>query len=951
MAHKINIGLLFIFLIANNHLFAQDAITIQDAEEIRFKSENIVKRELKDLLNNLSNSTVELKETQEMILNSYSGSRNRIFLSSKVLVEDDINPNFHSSINSQDMEIDKYLKDFDILYKKSDGPSVIINIAKVSNVKKSGSLYVKVYYTSFFRNPNTTTDTAYTLNNRIAEISIQRENNKWVPYIARIGFYAAADTVNDFSNDLVLAQLKNSGSETGIQDSSSAARRQILFENELKETERKRLIEEDRIQTQAFNDLIAQGDKALDANDFTKALDYYKQAKEARPYDPLPSGKINNANKARERATITSDQLFQQYINQAMLQEKKREYEQAIISYNKALAQKPDESPKYDAHIRELTAKFRDLAELEEKYKAGLYKDAIKQYDGLIKKNKTISDYFLGRGKCYDKTGDSKNALKDYSQAYDLDVNNLDAIEHRADLYKRLNDPYKSLTDYKTYLTISNENATIYVQMADLRLMINSNNVDEAIKDLSDGLLVNPKAFELYLKRGQLYVRKNDCKKAGDDFTSAVQLDSNYAEGYFLRGKCELSMNHIDNAAYDFEFARRKGLDAAGKMEITQLASGYYQRSAEKFNNGSKDSALFLINQAITLDPDNSAYRYSQGEYFYAKSAYPEAIRSFTEAIRIKSSYPEALYRRGVCYELVGSYKAALDDFKATLAIAPQQIPAQKGLGDAYMGLQDYTNAATAYENCLQTINASKVNTDAVLTAEVYNGAGKSWMNLNNFDKAVPYFKTALKKNGSIAEVYYNLGYTYFKTNEPAEAITNISKAVSMDSKHAGWYYFLGKSYIAKNQFQNGANAFSDCINLDTLKQFPDAFFLKGNCDIEVQNYTAALDDYLKFPTGHPSVEVKTLDNEIGKTYLNLGKYDSAFTWYNKAYALDSLNGVTMYGLASSLALKGQTDEALVWFEKSFQTKMVGYNDIKKDKLIANIRDDKRFKSLLKKYY
>ncbi len=155
-------------------MLAQDAITIQDAEEIRFKSENIVKRELKDLLNNLSNSSVELKETQEMIVNSYSGSRNRIFLSSTVLVEDDINPNFHSSLNTRDMEIDKYLKDFDILYKKSDGPSILFNIMKVSNVKKSGSLYVKVYYSSFFRNPNTTNDTAYTLNNRIAEISIQK---------------------------------------------------------------------------------------------------------------------------------------------------------------------------------------------------------------------------------------------------------------------------------------------------------------------------------------------------------------------------------------------------------------------------------------------------------------------------------------------------------------------------------------------------------------------------------------------------------------------------------------------------------------------------------------------------------------------------------------------------------------------------------------------------------
>ncbi len=932
-------------------MLAQDAITIQDAEEIRFKSENIIKRELKDLLNNLSNSSIEQKETQEIIVNSYAGTRNKIFLSSKVLVEDDINPNFHSSNNTRDVEIDKYLKDFDLLYKKSDGPSVLLNIMKVSNVKKSKSLYIKVYFSSFFRNPNTTNDTAYTLNNRMAEISIQKENNKWVPYISRIAFYLPADTVNDYGNDLVLMQVKNSGNDIPVQDSGSAARRQILFENELRETERKRLIEEDRIQTQAFNDLIAQGDKALEANDFTKALDYYKQAKEARPYDPLPPGKINNANKARERATITSDQLFQQYISQASLQEKKREYEEAIVSYNKAIAQKPDESAKYETHIRELTAKFRDLAELEEKYKAGLYKEAIKQYDALIKKNKTISDYFLGRGKCYDKLGDSKNALKDYSQAYQLDVNNLDAIEQRAELYKKTNDPYKSLTDYKTYLTISKENAKIYEQMAELRLMINKNNLDEAIKDLSDGLLADPKATALYLRRGELLMSKSDFKRADDDFTSVVQLDTNSSFGFYLRGKCELSMKNIYNAALDFESARQKGLDPANKQDIETMGAAYYQRATAKFSNKLTDSAIILVNIAIAIDPYNSTYRYSQGEYFLSQNKYPEAINGYTEAVRLKSNYSEAYYGRAVTYEMQGNYKSALGDYKNTLNITPQMIQAQKGVGDSYLVLEDYNNASVAYESCLQTINSTKANTDAVLTAAVYNGAGKSYLGLNNFDKAISEFKNALKKNSSYAEAYYNIGFAWFKSNQMADAITNISKAISLDNKNALWHYYLGKSLMAKNQFSTAAASFNSCLLLDTTNKFPDALYLKGYCDAESQNYTAAIDEYLKFEAANPVSGIKTLDNEIGKTYLNLGKYDSAINWYQRAYSKDSTNGYTLYGMASSMALKGKTDDALTWFEKSFQTKMVPYNDIKKDRLITSIRDDKRFKSLLKKYY
>src|SRR5450432_1863232 len=252
---------------------AQDSITIKDAEEIRYKSESLIKREFKDLLNNIANTDIELAETKKIIFNSHSGSRNRIFLSSKVLLEDDINPGFHSSNSSRDVEIEKYLNDFDLLYKKSDAPSVSFNDVKASNIKKGKTFYVKVYFTSFFRNANKTNDTAYTLNNRVAEIRIEKENNKWTPYISRVAFFNPVDTANDISNDIVLMREKNIAhtTSTTATDSASVAHAQMSFEMEQKEKARKDAIDEDRQETQTFNDLINKGDKALDANDFTGA--------------------------------------------------------------------------------------------------------------------------------------------------------------------------------------------------------------------------------------------------------------------------------------------------------------------------------------------------------------------------------------------------------------------------------------------------------------------------------------------------------------------------------------------------------------------------------------------------------------------------------------------------------------------------------------------------------
>jgi tetratricopeptide (TPR) repeat protein len=940
---------LFALLLYTGCLLAQDAITIKDAEEIRYKSASLIKREFRDLLNNIANTDIDLADTKKIIFNAHSGTRNRIFLSPKVQMEDDINPNFHSTGNSRDIEIDKYLNDFDLLYKKSDAPSVSFNDVKSSAVKKGQHLYVKVYFTSFFRNANKTIDTAYTLNNRVAEMRLEKEKNKWVVYISRVGFFTPADTVSDIANDVVL--LREPGNEVpAAADSAATALAQLSFDAAQKEEARRTAIEEDRRETVSFNELINKGDQALDINDFTGALKFYKEARDTRPYDPLPPSRINNANKLKERATITAGQLYEQYIRKATLSENKREYQQAIGFYNDAIAQKPDEAARLENKKRDLTEKFRVISELDEKYKAGLYKEAIKEYDAAIKKNKINPDLYLGRGKCYEKTNDVSRALKDYTQSYELDRNNLEAIEKRAALYKRNKDYFKSLTDYKTYITISKENTVIYEEMARLRMLIN-NNTEEALKDINDGLVVDPKATSLYLTKGLLLLQKNDFRAADNNFSSVIKLDSNNALGYFLRGKCQVFMHHAAAAGADFTIARRKGLDAENLTTIDGYAADFFQRSLTKQNEPSKDSAIQLANDAIAINPFNSNYHFTRGEYYFSVHNYKEAINNYDQTLSIDKNYINAVNRRGQAWQYLGNNKAAIEDFNAGLKLSPQLLTAQKGLGDAHLAMADYNNAINYYEQFMQTAAAAKTSPSPALVADACNSLGKAYAAVNNNEKALAAFKNAVKKNAGLTDAIYNRGLALCKTGELAGGIADMTRAIAVENNHCQWHYFLGKAYQDKKEFANAATCFNNCVQTDTAGLLPDALYHRGYNNYVLQNYAAALTDYVKVYNDIGRAPGLSVNNEMGNIYLNLGKYDSAYEYYDRARAKDSGNGAALYGLGSALFLKGKPDDALTWFEKSFQTKTVNYNDIKKDKLIAALRDDKRFKALVKKYY
>ena len=77
---------------------------------------------------------------------------------------------------------------------------------------------------------------------------------------------------------------------------------------------------------------------------------------------------------------------FRQYIDQARVEEKRRNYQTAINLYYKAIGLAPDNRAIYEARIKELNTNFRILADLEEKYRAGYYKMVIKEYSELLKK-------------------------------------------------------------------------------------------------------------------------------------------------------------------------------------------------------------------------------------------------------------------------------------------------------------------------------------------------------------------------------------------------------------------------------------------------------------------------------------------------------------------------------------------------------------------------------------
>ncbi len=192
------------FKILNLNTPNKDTIKFKDDEEIKYQAKQVVNF-FEILLNTLSSDATSQNELNSLISKSYSpAERFRIFFNNKVIIEDDTNPRYNLG-NTRDLEVDKYLKVFDIYYRKSPDFNIKFSNIQVSNVKKSTYTYVRVKFDSYFNGRYMPNNSAYEVKQREATLRVDRQlNGKFNIFIVGISFFNPKIPIENSEHDIVV---------------------------------------------------------------------------------------------------------------------------------------------------------------------------------------------------------------------------------------------------------------------------------------------------------------------------------------------------------------------------------------------------------------------------------------------------------------------------------------------------------------------------------------------------------------------------------------------------------------------------------------------------------------------------------------------------------------------------------------------------------------------------
>ena len=237
----------------------------------------------------------------------------------------------------------------------------------------------------------------------------------------------------------------------------------------------------------------------------------------------------------------------------------------------------------------------------------------------------------------------------------------------------------------------------------------------------------------------------------------------------------------------------------------------------------------FHIGFAYQREADESKTREKKDRY------YKNAIRYYTEAIKLKPNFAIAYNNRGVAYFNTGGFDAAIQDYNNSIRLNPEYAQVYNNRGVAYFNIVDFEAAIEDYNKAID-LNPEKAN--------FYNNRGVAYDGIVDFEAAIEDFSRAIDLDPKDVRFYNGRGAAYRGAGDFEAAIEDYSRAIDLNPEDVRFYKGRGLAYRGAGDFEAAIEDFNKAIDLDP----EDALFYSFRGDVydEIGDFEAAIEDFNK---------------------------------------------------------------------------------------------------------
>ena len=187
----------------------------------------------------------------------------------------------------------------------------------------------------------------------------------------------------------------------------------------------------------------------------------------------------------------------------------------------------------------------------------------------------------------------------------------------------------------------------------------NLEHVVHAMEASERALQMDPDSAEAHASRGlALYVSKQ-FKQAERQFETAMMLNPNLLEAYFMYGMICSSLGNFEKAAW--LYLRAAEVSPADYLPLVYLCQAYSELGRKDDESKARHHAIELIERALNVNPDDARARYMGAANFAAVGEKAKAIEWANLALRSSEDEPMVFYNAACTFAVLGEHDRAID--------------------------------------------------------------------------------------------------------------------------------------------------------------------------------------------------------------------------------------------------------------------------------------------------
>jgi tetratricopeptide (TPR) repeat protein/DNA-binding beta-propeller fold protein YncE len=446
---------------------------------------------------------------------------------------------------------------------------------------------------------------------------------------------------------------------------------------------------------------------------------------------------------------------------------------------------------------------------------------------------------------------------------------------------------------------------------------------------------------------GLTTLQLNDIAGALAYFNELAQIDGFEVEGYNLQIKA-LVENH--------EFASAKALIDRLIANNSASIDTIVFCGELSLNLGDAIGAIDCLEDALVKEPDNIKAHFLIGRAYIKLGLTDKGLAEFTTAENIAPDDASVWYHSALAYQGLEKQAEAIERFRKSLAIKPDDSAVQLAIAKSYLALKDYDNVRNI---AVKLAGKQETETEGNYLLGITSYATEE------YPQALLSLSKATRADNSNATAWLALADTYIQLKQPEKVKATLESAVAGDDKSFDAAYRLGLLEFEAGDYEKAAVHLFDASVLR-----PDDFAAKfklsqallkaaaynkaassaasaarlqpDNVDLLVlqseifnkQGKNGKAIDYLK-QAMEKQPNSADLNTRLGAIYVENGVYDAAQSTLDKAILLDKTSAAPHVLLASLYLSRRAYDKAITSLDKAVKLEPSQENKLALDNAYA----------------